>query len=292
MANIDIGNVAENRTGSWGTTNITMVERDNPANLSGKITSVEIWAYSDMTNVEVAIFYVVSGNNLSTRSNAYIGNVTSGAKRTFTVSLDVEAGDYIGIYWYNGDMEETSSGVQTWYLAGDSIPCTNLTFTLTSGSFTHSLYGTGVRILSIAGAITFVGTLAKIKLFIKALAGAITFVGTLTKINLFIKALAGAITFVGTLATIFTKTKLITGALTFTSVLAKKTSISLSGSLTFIGSLVKKISISLSGAVSFIGRLFSNTIYNKVSKMLSTYTKITKAISDYIKRDKDKGEEL
>ena len=272
MANIDIGNVAENRTGSWGTTNITMVERDNPANLSGKITSVEIWAYSDMTNVEVAIFYVVSGNNLSTRSNAYIGNVTSGAKRTFTVSLDVEAGDYIGIYWYNGDMEETSSGVQTWYLAGDSIPCTNLTFTLTSGSFTHSLYGTGVRILSIAGAITFVGTL--------------------TKINLFIKALAGAITFVGTLATIFTKTKLITGALTFTSVLAKKTSISLSGSLTFIGSLVKKISISLSGAVSFIGRLFSNTIYNKVSKMLSTYTKITKAISDYIKRDKDKGEEL
>lgn len=138
---IDIGEPAINR-GSTAST-YTWVNIGNPANQSGTITSVEIWANTSLTNCEVATFYVVSGNNLSTRDYELIGSVTAGSKQTFNVNLDVQTGDYIGAYYTAGTLERDSSGFAgCWMKTGDNIPCTNALFTLQDGN-AISLYGTG-----------------------------------------------------------------------------------------------------------------------------------------------------
>ncbi|MBA7555185.1 hypothetical protein ES705_47838 [subsurface metagenome] len=142
---ITIGMPAINR-GSTAST-YTWVNMGNPANASGKITSIEIWSQSSLSNLEVATFYVVSGDNLSTRDTEFIGDVVAGDKRTFVVDLDVEAGDYIGSYHTVGAIERDSSGNPgCWMKTGDNIPCTNLTFTNRDGEAT-SLYGTGATVV-------------------------------------------------------------------------------------------------------------------------------------------------
>lgn len=138
---IDIGMPAIDR-GSTAST-YTWVNIGNPTNESGTITSIEMWANTNLTNCEVAIFYVVSGNNLSTRDTEVIGSVTGNSKQTFMVSLDVQIGDYIGAYYTVGSLERDSSGFDgCWMKTGDNIPCTNAAFTLRAGE-AISLYGTG-----------------------------------------------------------------------------------------------------------------------------------------------------
>ncbi len=142
MASIDIGTAAIDRatSSSSGTTRILI---ENPANDTGSITSIEVWAATAMSGFEVATFYNVSGLNFSTRDNQTIGSVTAGSKQTFTVDLDVVAGDYIGCYFTGGSIERTESGSGAWIYSGtDAIPCTNTTFVLGSAA-TYSLYGTG-----------------------------------------------------------------------------------------------------------------------------------------------------
>jgi len=141
---IDIGSAAIDR-GETLVSGYTLIEKNNPANASGIITSVEIWANATLINCEVATFYVESGNYLSTRDYEYIGSVTSGAKRTFTVDLDVEAGDYIGLYYSDGSLDGDAFGDGRWYIAADVIPCDNQVFSFIAGK-TQSLYGTGVAI--------------------------------------------------------------------------------------------------------------------------------------------------
>jgi hypothetical protein len=145
MSAIDIGAAAIDRatiSGDGG----TYVHKDNPANDTGSITSIEIWAYSNLSNCEVATFYVVSGNNLSTRDSETIGSVTAGSKQTFSgLSMDVQTGDYIGIYWTNNASLERddSGGAGYWYEGGDQIPCTNKLFSTVNTVRAQSLYGIG-----------------------------------------------------------------------------------------------------------------------------------------------------
>lgn len=131
---IEIGMPAINRPSSFGQGH-TVVNKGVTATGSGIITKVEIWGVGNLTNCQVATFFVVSGNNLSTRDTEYIGNVTGGSKQIFNVDIDVQAGDYIGIYYQTNGMEQTINGQPgVWYKSGtDAIPCTNLTFTLLSG---------------------------------------------------------------------------------------------------------------------------------------------------------------
>ena len=143
---INIGSPATNRTSSF-LDNFTIVSKNGPANASGTITQIEIWALENLLNCEVATFYVVSGNNLSTRDYEAIGNVTAGSKQTFNVNLTVETGDYIGIWMAlnspQGRIEKDASGyISLWYLGSDQIPCTNVTFSVVDGD-AISLYGTG-----------------------------------------------------------------------------------------------------------------------------------------------------
>ncbi len=141
---IYIGAPAINRGVSLGA--FTLVN-NNVANESGIINSVEIWSDTDLSNCEVATFFRPdpggAPNNFTTRDSESIGTVLDDAKRTFVVDLDVEAGDYIGMYYTAGNIERDSSGGDgMWVKSGDSIPCTNITFTSYATS-AISLYGTG-----------------------------------------------------------------------------------------------------------------------------------------------------
>ena len=143
---IDIGCPAIDRDYSWSG-GATQVNIGNPANASGKITSIEIWASTNLTDVKVATFFVESGNNLSTRDSEVIGAVTAGAKRTFEVDLDVQEGDYLGMYHVTGAIEEDFSGGEgLWNKVSDEIPCENVLFSLAAG-YVISLYGTGATVV-------------------------------------------------------------------------------------------------------------------------------------------------
>lgn len=113
----------------------TMVNKTGKALYSGTIKNVGIWANKTLYNCEVATFYVVSGNNLSTRDTQTIGTVTASSAKEYLVNLDVQAGDYIGMYYTSGKMEvSTSGGDGLWYLSGqDGIPCVNRTFSFSNG---------------------------------------------------------------------------------------------------------------------------------------------------------------
>ena len=138
---IDIGSPAIGRASSIGT--YTIIAKENPANASGKITQVEIWADETLGNCEVATFEEVSPNYFTTRDSHFIGGVTAGAKRTFSgLDIDVEIGDYIGLYFSSGRIEKTDSGAGVWKSTGDAIPCTNRQFSLAAND-TISLYGIG-----------------------------------------------------------------------------------------------------------------------------------------------------
>ena len=141
---LNIGDTAINRADITAS-GYTFICRNNPANASGKITTIEIWANTNFSNCEVATFYVVSGNNFSTRGTHTIGSVTAGSKQTFSgLNIAVKAGDFIGIYFSAGALErDTGSGVEARYRSGDNIPCTNALFT--PDQIQHlSLYGIGI----------------------------------------------------------------------------------------------------------------------------------------------------
>jgi len=139
---IDIGSPAITRP-SYSTAG-TVIDKNNPANATGKITSVEIFASTALFNVKVATFYVVSGNNLSTRDYESIPDVPGQGTRTFPVDLEVKEGDYLGIYYTStgGVSVDTLGGGRWRNIATDNIPCTNTPFVFTDVR-TSSLYGTG-----------------------------------------------------------------------------------------------------------------------------------------------------
>lgn len=144
MADIDIGSPAINRDG-YTTNGYTYVLKENPANDSGFIHTVQIFAHSACSNFQVAIFSNI-GNNLTTRDNVLIGAVSGGIKQTFTgLHLAVVVGDYIGFYCV-GTVERSGAGVGYWYKAGDKIPCSNTPFTgITYRNI--SLYGIGATVV-------------------------------------------------------------------------------------------------------------------------------------------------
>src|SRR3972149_319437 len=143
MATRDVGSAAGNGESSVaaGTTFFALA---NPANISGVIDTVEIWAASNMSGLKVGIFYQVSGAIYKCRSVATIGSVTAGSKKTFSgLNLAVVAGDYIGFYHTGGALEYGSAGRGRGYLAGDHvIEGQQNTFGIAGGG-SFSCYGTG-----------------------------------------------------------------------------------------------------------------------------------------------------
>lgn len=139
---VNVGSEAIERDSIYGVP-MTLINKDNPANASGKITSVEIYPSStgDLANCEVATFYRPDStgypNKFTTRGTHTIGAVTGGSKQTETVNLTVEGGDYLGMTFTAGAIEYSSTGSGydgVWSSTGDSIPCTNATFSFSLGA--------------------------------------------------------------------------------------------------------------------------------------------------------------
>lgn len=143
---IVIGHGATNR-GSTANATLTIIDLANPANAAGWITSIEIWAATDLTGVVVGSFTNTSGTNFTCRDAVVIGAVTSGSKQTFTsLYLWVEAGDYLGIYWGVGTLErDTDGGSGIYYLAGNQAsPQIAGSYTLITTD-AISIYATGTE---------------------------------------------------------------------------------------------------------------------------------------------------
>lgn len=117
---IDVGAEAIDRTSSFSF-GCTIIGIDNPANAGGTITSVEIWAANALEGCKVGIFYTTNGDTFKCRSVVSIGDVTGESKQTFSdLSLSIQAGDYIGMYYSVGAIERHTSGYSgAWYILGD-----------------------------------------------------------------------------------------------------------------------------------------------------------------------------
>lgn len=123
MGAIDIGSPAINRASPYGMgAALMIIVKENPANASGTIDTVKIWAMSNMTGCRVGTFYTANGNTLQCRDSAVIGDVTAGSEQIFTedsegapLAIAVEAGDYIGYYYDTGMSERDDFGDGVWY---------------------------------------------------------------------------------------------------------------------------------------------------------------------------------
>ena len=113
----------------------TIICLGNPANASGVLTSAEIWAASNITGMRIGTFYNSGGNTYVCRDSETIGDVTSGSKQTFEVSINVEVGDYLGAYWETGTMERDLTGEDGYYyVSGEHIdPSDSENYTLSAG---------------------------------------------------------------------------------------------------------------------------------------------------------------
>ena len=130
-----IGEEAINRS-SIVTEGTTVINKGNPAQASGTVKLIAIWASYSIRGVEVATFYEVSTGRYSTRDTQSIsGTVYAGSRREYAVNLNVQKGDLIGIHFTSGHIEKAYSGYSgLWIKNGDYIPCTNMSFSFQSGS--------------------------------------------------------------------------------------------------------------------------------------------------------------
>ena len=144
VSDIDVGADPIDRTDSYFGL-LTLIDKNNPANASGTLHSVKIWAYTNITGLRVGTFYTTNGDTLKCRDSELIGDVEAGAERTFTeLSITVVEGDYIGCYFTGGDIEGDLSGFSgVWTMFGEYIdPGDEWTYTL-GAECAISLYGYG-----------------------------------------------------------------------------------------------------------------------------------------------------
>lgn len=95
----------------------TIINREHPAEAGGTLQTIEIWAHTNMTGLIVGTFYTTNGNTLKCRdSEAIAGTITAGSKVYKAVTLTVEIGDYIGLYWTGGAIEVATSGYAGYWL--------------------------------------------------------------------------------------------------------------------------------------------------------------------------------
>jgi hypothetical protein len=141
VAVITVGSEAIDRASLFASS-YTGVVNGNPANAAGIIHTVEVYMQA-AGSIDVAMFYVVSGNYLSTRSDITLNGLVAGFNRVTGLSLAVQAGDFIGVHPLSAasiDMDEVGSPL--WYRTLDWIPCTNYVFNV-GGERTISLKGIG-----------------------------------------------------------------------------------------------------------------------------------------------------
>ncbi len=120
---VDIGAEAILRATSGTTSGNTYTNKDNPATIADLITSIDIWARSDIAGLIVGSFYTTNGNTLKCRaSQAIEGTIIAGSKVTKEVNIAVEIGDYFGCYFASGFIEyDTGGGAGIWWKTGEYL---------------------------------------------------------------------------------------------------------------------------------------------------------------------------
>ncbi len=156
----------------------TFIDKNNPANASGTLHTIKIYAEFNIRALIVGTFYTINPllslptgaaipDSLRTphqgvivrakpppepeppthkcRDSVFIGDVEAGAERTFTeLSIDVQEGDYIGCFFIAGSIEADSEGFAGyWYAFGEHIdPGDEAEYLFYDGN-AISLYGIG-----------------------------------------------------------------------------------------------------------------------------------------------------
>lgn len=151
MAIIDIGTSPIDREHSFSGDK-TIIVTNNPANVTGQLTVVAMWVAVEMASAYVATFYrpdpVSYPNKFTARAvSANLGIVGVGYNE-FPVTLNVVAGDFIGIYFtdINGGIDAIwTGGTGIWYQVGNQTACVDTTF-LVEAAYAISLYGTEITI--------------------------------------------------------------------------------------------------------------------------------------------------
>lgn len=122
----------------------TSLDLANPADGTGTIDTVTIWAAVSMTDLKVGMFYLTTGTSYKCRSIATIGAVTAGSLQTFSgLSFAVTSGDCIGAYWTGlGSLERDDTGGSSAFVSGDY--CTvGAETSYTAGTRIYSMHGAG-----------------------------------------------------------------------------------------------------------------------------------------------------
>lgn len=148
MSVIDIG-VTPTYRASGFYSGLTTIDLDNPANLSGILTSVDVFFNADAIGLRVGTFYLVSGTTYKCRDSAVLGSVTGAGLRVFSgLAIQVVAGDFIGFYVpTTGALAYATTGGTAGivYAAGEVIdPGDSADFGSPNSGWVLSLAATGV----------------------------------------------------------------------------------------------------------------------------------------------------
>ena len=144
-AAIDIGGACTDRSTSLGSATYTLITWDNPANASGTLTNICLYLAGATGGIKVGVFEKTGTNTFKCRSVHTIGDKNAG-QHNITVSMSVQTGDYIGIYYASGLGPEyggSGGGVNLSYIVGDKCVVNNeSTYTLLTDRTPFSVYGT------------------------------------------------------------------------------------------------------------------------------------------------------
>jgi hypothetical protein len=145
MGAIDVGSGAIKRANSDNFAGYTIIDRNNPANDSGILDTVELYFDVNGTEVKVGTF---SGSALSwdDRDYATIGAVTADSKQTFSgLSIDIVTDDLIGTYASVGRIDMTSNGgLGHINRSGDTFGGGANTYIVVDANSLISIYATGL----------------------------------------------------------------------------------------------------------------------------------------------------
>lgn len=102
MAVIAVGVAAADKNGF--TTGKTYLN-SAAANLTGKLTQIQVWMHEATTDLTVGVYYLTGTLKWKCRASQLIGVVSAGSVQTKNVDLDIVAGDKIGCYLTTGSID-------------------------------------------------------------------------------------------------------------------------------------------------------------------------------------------
>ena len=122
MAVIDIGPGATDRASTFNF-KYTWIGLNNPANDSGVLDTIEVYAVNNnIKETKVGTFSQRDTNKFTNRDYESLGTVTYGSKQTFTgLNCDVVSGDYLGIFYTDGQVERDLTGFAGVYYYSSNI---------------------------------------------------------------------------------------------------------------------------------------------------------------------------